>query len=105
MQRVSTEGSGDQAFVDDHRKCHQQRAGAGHHGLAVGLLQNHRDAAGRRVLAGYLYVGVRAESANDGRQQERRRKQWTGVFRDLTGQCKDTGANHDAGTHRNCRRQ
>ena len=45
LQRIRPESASDEAFIDDHRKVHQQRTRACDRSLAVSLLQNHGDTA------------------------------------------------------------
>ena len=62
-------------------------------------MQDHRDAAGARILVRHLDIGIGAEPADDGGNQECQGKQAACKFGDLAGERKNPGANHNPGPH------
>ena len=98
-QGVGSEGASDEAFVDDHRQRHQESCARRDRRRSVGFLQDHPDAARRRVCVRHLDIGVGAEGGHDGADHEREREERPGEFGDLAGQREDARADHHAGAH------
>ena len=99
-QCIGREGPSHEAFIDDHRKRHKQRCGSSDGPGAICLVQDHGDAARRRPGVRHLDVAVGRERRYSGAHNKRERKERSGKLRDLSGQCENTRADHDAGSHR-----
>lgn len=98
-QRVRAEGPGDKTLVDDHRKRHEKGRPPCHPPVPIGLLEDHRNAAGGRFGIGDLDVTVGTKGADDRRNDECDGKKPSGKLCHLPGECKDPGTDHHPRAH------